>query len=208
MEHLIQAGLTGGIATGKTTAAGLFERRGARVIDTDALAHQAVGPGGPACGAVIEAFGRGIVDAGGAINRARLGEIVFADDTQRQRLNAIVHPVVRAAWTAEVEDLRRCGWRGVVIVVVPLLFEAGLEKQVDAVVAVGCGETTQRQRLRQRGLTDAQAGQRVRAQWPVATKMEKADFVIWNESPVPVLDRQVGRVWDRLRAPSRAGSNL
>jgi len=157
---------------------------------------------------VIAAFGRGIVDAGGAVNRARLGEIVFTDDTARQRLNAIVHPVVRAAWSAEVDALRQRGWRGVVMVVVPLLFEAGLERHVDAVVAVGCGETTQRQRLRQRGLTDTQSSQRIRAQWPVAMKMDKADFVIWNESPVPVLDRQVGRVWDRLRAPSRADSSL
>lgn len=208
MDHLIQVGLTGGIAAGKTTAAGLFARRGAAVIDTDTLAHRAMEPGGPAYDAVVAAFGRGIVDAAGAINRARLGGIVFADDAQRQRLNAIVHPAVRAAWSAEVEDLRQPGRGGVVIVVVPLLFEVGLEKQVDAVVAVACGEAAQWQRLRERGLADVQAGLRIRAQWPVAVKMERSDFVIWNESPVPVLEQQVGRVWDRLCALARAGSNL
>ncbi|MBI5394001.1 MAG: dephospho-CoA kinase [Verrucomicrobia bacterium] len=202
MEQLIQVGLTGGIATGKTTVAGMFARLGAMIIDTDALAHRAIEAGAPAYDAVIEAFGRGIVDAGGAINRARLGEIVFADDPQRQRLNAIVHPAVRAAWTAEVEDLRRRGWRGVVMIVVPLLFEVGLEKQVDAVVTVACSEATQRDRLRERGLSDAQADARIRAQWPVAVKMEKADFAIWNESTMSVLEQQAARAWDRISAPA------
>ncbi len=200
MEQFIQVGLTGGIAAGKTTVAAMFARRGTAIIDTDELAHRAIEAGGPACDAAIEAFGRGIVDAGGAINRARLGEIVFADDAQRQRLNAIVHPAVRAAWTAGVEGLRQRGWRGIAMIVVPLLYEVGLEKQVNAVVTVACSGTTQRQRLRERGLTDTQAGARIRAQWPVAVKMEKADFVIWNESAMSVLEQQAARVWDRLSA--------
>ena len=202
MEQLIQVGLTGGIATGKTTAANMLGRRGGVIIDTDALAHRAIEAGGPAYDAVVEAFGRGIMDPGGAINRARLGEIVFADEQRRQQLNAIVHPAVRAAWTAEVESLRQSGRCGVVLVVVPLLYEVGLEKQFAAVIAVACSEAAQRDRLRGRGLTDAQAGARIRAQWPVVAKMEEADFVIWNESAMSVLEQQAVRVWDRISAPA------
>lgn len=208
MNNLVQMGLTGGIASGKTTAAMTLAALGAHVIDTDALAHRAVDPGTPGFEAVVRAFGREILTAGGEIDRERLGDIVFADARQRQRLNDIIHPEVRAAWQGELIELKRAGWRGVVTVVIPLLYEVAAQDWFDVVVAVGCAELTQRQRLRERGLDEAQAGARIRAQLPMTVKMERADFAVWNESSLAVLEQQVTRVWKRLESWAPADHNI
>ena len=199
MNRLIVAGLTGGIASGKSTAALMFARRGARLIDTDTLAHQALAPRTATGRRVVEAFGRGIVDPDGTINRARLGEIVFADERQRLRLNELVHPAVRQAWLEEIEALRRLGETGVVLVIIPLLYETGAQDLFDRVIAVACGVATQQARLSSRGLTAQQASARVAAQLPMTQKMERADYVIWSEGALPVLEQQVERVWQRLQ---------
>ena len=198
MQKLIQVALTGGIASGKTTAAALFARQGAAVIDTDVLAHRALEPGTRTYAAVLETFGSGVVKADGTVNRARLGEIVFADAKQRERLNEIVHPAVRAGWLGAIEDLRKQGWRGVAMVVIPLLYEIDAARMFDGVVTVACSEDTQRRRLSDRGLDEGQAQARMQAQLPMTVKMDRADFVIWNESPMPVLQEQVVRVWQRV----------
>lgn len=208
MDKLIQAGLTGGIASGKTTAAAVLAALGARVIDTDELARRALDTGTSAFEAAVRAFGREILKADGAIDRERLGDVVFADARQRQRLNDIVHPEVRAAWQGQLIELKRAGWRGVVAVVIPLLYEVAAQDWFDAVIAVGCAATTQRQRLRERGLTKAQADARIRAQLPMTAKMERADFVAWNESSLAVLEQQVTRIWKRLESLALAGGNI
>ena len=208
MDKLIQAGLTGGIASGKTTAATMLAALGAHVIDTDELARRALEPGTPAAEEVTRVFGREILKADGAIDRERLGDIVFADARQRQRLNDIVHPEVRAAWQGQLIELRRAGWHGVVAVVIPLLYEVAAQDWFDAVIAVGCAEVTQRQRLRERGLTDAQADARIRAQLPMTAKMERADFVAWNEGSLAVLEQQVTRIWKRLESLTLADGNI
>jgi dephospho-CoA kinase len=159
----------------------------------------------PAFEAAVRAFGRGILKPDGAIDRERLGDIVFADARQRQRLNDIVHPEVRAAWQGGLVELKRAGWRGLVVVAIPLLYEVGVQDWFDAVVVIGCGEATQRQRLRARGFTEAQAEARIGAQWPMTAKMERADFVVWNECPLAVLEQQVTRVRKRLDALAPAG---
>jgi dephospho-CoA kinase len=203
MDKLIQVGLTGGIASGKTETAAMFAKHGARVIDTDALAHQTLAPRTATHEAVVRAFGRGILNGDGTVNRARLGDIVFADAQQLQRLNAIVHPAVRATWFGQLEQWRRAGDCGVAMVMVPLLYEVSVQDQFAAVVVVACSEATQCRRLRERGLSDAQARARLAAQWPLVTKMERADFVMWNESSLAVLEQQVALVWNRLTsAPS------
>jgi dephospho-CoA kinase len=99
--------------------------------------------------------------------------------------------------------MRGEGFRGIAVVVIPLLYEVGAESGFRVVVAVGCSAATQRARLMSRGLTDAQCRERMDAQWPQARKLEKADFVIWNDSPLPVLDQQVRRVVDRIGARMR-----
>jgi dephospho-CoA kinase len=208
MDKLIQAGLTGGIASGKTTAAAALEARGARVVDTDELARRALDPGQPAFEAVVQAFGRRILNAEGAVDRARLGDIVFADAGQRQRLNGIVHPVVRAAWQAQLTELKRAGWHGVVVVVIPLLYEVAVQDQFEAVIVVASTEATQQARLRQRGLTAGQAEARIRAQMPMAAKMNQADFVVWNESSPAVLEQQMAGIWKRLETLASADSPI
>jgi dephospho-CoA kinase len=208
MDTLIQAGLTGGIAAGKTTAAAMLAALGAHVIDTDELARRALEPGMPAFETAVRAFGREILKADGAIDRERLGDIVFADAQRRQQLNEIVHPEVRAAWQGELVELKRAGWHGVVVVVIPLLYEVGAQDWFNAVVVVGCAETTQRRRLGERGLSEAQAEARIRAQWPMTAKMERADFVIWNEGSLAVLEQQVTRIWKRLESQAPADSNI
>lgn len=208
MDKLIQVGLTGGIASGKTTAAAMLAVLGAHVIDTDELARRALDPGEPAFEAAVRVFGREILKADGAIDRERLGSIVFADSRQRQRLNDIVHPEVRAAWQGELIELKRAGWRGVVVVVIPLLYEVAVQDWFDAVIAVGCVETTQRRRLCERGLTEAQADARMSAQLPMTAKMERADFVAWNECSQAVLEQQVTRIWKRLESLAPAGGNI
>lgn len=205
MNRLTVAGLTGGIASGKTIAAMMFAQRGGQVIDTDTLAHRALAPQTATYRAVVDAFGRGILDPDGAINRARLGDIVFGDERQRQRLNELVHPSVRAAWLADLDALRRAGKTGVVLVVIPLLYETGAQDLFDVVIAVACAVATQQARLRARGLTAQQAAARGAAQLPMTQKMERADYVIWNESPLPVLGEQVGRIWQRLQDAVPAG---
>ena len=208
MDKLIQAGLTGGIASGKTTAAATLAALGAHVIDTDELARRALDPGMPAFEVAVRAFGRQILKPDGAIDRERLGDIVFADAQQRQRLNAIVHPEVRAAWQGELIELKRAGWHGIVVVVIPLLYEVGVQDWFDAVIVVGCDEATQQQRLRARGLTEAQAVARIRAQLLMASKMERADFVVWNECPLAALEEQMTRVWRRLETLAPAGGRI
>lgn len=208
MNSLIQIGLTGGIASGKTTAAVTLATLGAHVIDTDALARRALDPGMPGFEAAVRVFGREILNTDGAIDRERLGDIVFADAQKRQRLNDIVHPEVRTAWQGELIELKRAGWRGVVTVVIPLLYEVAVQDWFDAVIAVGCAEITQRQRLRERGFFGAQAEARIRAQWPMTAKMEHADFVVWNECSLAVLEQQMTRIWKRLESLAPADGNI
>ena len=208
MDRLIQAGLTGGIASGKTTAASVLVRLGARIVDTDELARRALDPATPAFEAAVRAFGRRILNADGAVDRARLGDIVFADARQRQRLNEIVHPVVRAAWQGELAELKLAGWRGVVVVVIPLLYEVAVQDRFGTVIVVACTEATQRARLQERGLNATQADARIRAQMPMAAKMDQADFVVWNEGSPALLEQQIARIWKQLEIPATAGGNI
>ena len=187
-------GLTGGIASGKSCVAELWHAHGATIIDSDTLAHRALEPGTATHRDVVQTFGQNIVNANGTINRRALGEIVFNDTARRQALNSIVHPVVRSAWKRELAAAT-----GIVAVVIPLLFEVGAETEFDCVVVVGCRELTQLARLTAKGLTEAQARARIRAQLPVQEKMDRADFVIWNDGSRAGLDRQAEIVWTKIK---------
>jgi len=191
---LTRIGLTGGIATGKSTVAELWRARGATVIDSDVLAHRALEPGTPTHRAIVATFGPAIVNADRTINRRHLGEIVFADAARRQALNAIVHPVVRAEWQRELAAAT-----GITVAVIPLLFEVGAETEFDCVVVVGCSEPTQLARLIAKGLTTAQAAARIRAQLPLPAKMDRGDYVIWNDGSRAVLDRQAAMLWTKIK---------
>ena len=187
-------GLTGGIAAGKSTVADIWRAAGATVIDSDVLAHRALEPGTATHREIVTTFGAGILNFDGTINRRQLGEIVFADAARRQALNAIVHPVVRAEWQRELAAAT-----GIVLVVIPLLFEVGAEKEFDCVVVVGCSEATQLARLAAKGLPVAQARSRIQAQLPLPMKMDRGNFVIWNDGSRAVLHRQAEQIWKKIK---------
>ena len=171
-------GLTGGIASGKSSVGRLLAARGLPLLDADVYAREALAPGSPGAGAVLERYGDGIRAPGGEIDRAALGQIVFGDGDERRWLEQLVHPLVRERFAAKIEGLAAAP---VVVLVVPLLFEAGLEALCSEVWLVDCDETQQLQRLMARdGLGEADARARIAAQWPLARKRELADVVLDN----------------------------
>ncbi len=182
---------------GKSTVADFLARRGARVVDTDALARELVRPGTPALAALREAFGAEVLTADGALDRARLAARVFACPEERRRLEKLLHPRIRERWQARVAAWRAAGER-LAVVVIPLLFETGAEPLFDAVVCVACGETTQRARLRQRGWSDAETDRRRAAQWPVARKLAAADYALWTEGTLAATEAQCDALLTRV----------
>jgi dephospho-CoA kinase len=198
MNRLINGGLRGGIATGKSTTLERWQAAGAAGIDADELAHEALEPETPTWQDVVKTFGEGILNQDRTVNRRKLGEIVFADEGKRAVLNWIIHPAVGRMWTERVEKLEREGKAEVVVASIPLLYEVAVEKQFDCVVVVGCSERTQIMRLAGKGLSEAQARARIGAQWPLQTKMDRADFVIWNDGRFEVLSEQARMIWANI----------
>ena len=177
-------GLTGGIASGKSSVAAMFAELGAVVVSADQLAREAVVPGSPALRALTAAFGPGILDAAGELDRGALAQLVFADPVARERLNAITHPAIAGLAEARLRELRA---RNVPLVIyeAPLLFEAGAERRVDRVLVVTVDPDIQRERLVARDrLGTAEAQARMAAQWPQTEKVIRADYVIDNSGSV------------------------
>ena len=157
MRRLTVLGLTGGIACGKTTIAGWLGQLGATVIDADAISRALTAPGGAALPAIREAFGKAVFAPDGTLSRAALAACVFEDRAARKRLDAILHPMIEHALRQKLEACREAGVK-IVVLDVPLLYEAGLESLADAVVCISAAEETQISRLHARdGLTGQQA---------------------------------------------------
>src|ERR1700722_8833888 len=173
-------GLTGGMGMGKSTAAGLLAKRAVPVVDTDVIAHQLTGTGEPALGEIQKRFGREIIGADGRLRREELARLIFGDAAARKDLENILHPRIRAVWQAATEQWR-AGGKACGAVVIPLLYETNAAASFEAVICVACTGATQRQRLHSRGWDERQINERNRAQWPVAKKMEAANYVIWTE---------------------------
>ncbi|RDX56362.1 CoaE-domain-containing protein [Lentinus brumalis] len=195
---MLVIGLTGGIATGKSTVSSLLRAHHLPIVDADVLARKVVEPGTPALAQIVRAFGRDVLLPDGSLDRAKLGRIVFADEARRKQLNAIVHPAVRRAmfWS-----ILRCWWRGerVCILDVPLLIEGGLWKWVAKVVVVYCSAEIQLQRLMKRDKSSrADAFARLNAQLPITEKVQYADVVIDNSGTPHELERQVDQFVQRL----------
>jgi dephospho-CoA kinase len=186
-------GLTGGVGMGKSTAAEILRARAAVVVDTDELARHFVQPGEPALAEILDAFGQKITTPDGRLRRDELARIIFADPAAREKLEAILHPRIRSAWLAQVET-----WRGenhpLAVVVIPLLFETKAETFFDNIICVACSAASQHQRLRSRGWDEEQIRQRLAAQWPVETKIARANFVVWTEGSLDVHRQQ----WDKI----------
>jgi dephospho-CoA kinase len=173
-------GLTGGIASGKSTFGAALRARGVPVLDADALARAAVAPGSPALGEIARTFGPGAVGPDGALDRKRMAALVFADPDARRRLEAITHPAVRRAMAEETARLAQAG-HALAFYDTPLLFEVGLDTAVDCVVVVWAPPDVQRARLAIRdGLGPEEAAARLAAQLPVDEKARRADFVVEN----------------------------
>lgn len=191
-------GLTGGVGMGKSACAQLLRWRGAAVVDTDELARELVEPGQPALREIAAAFGHEFLDAEGRLRREELARLVFADADARRRLEAILHPRIQEAWRAQVAAWRAEG-KPLGVVVIPLLFETGAEREFDAVICVACSAETQRQRLLARGWSLEQIEQRIAAQMPIEEKMLRANYVVWTEAGMDVHAQQVYRIVPPVR---------
>ena len=189
-------GLTGGIASGKSSVAALLAAQGWPVLDADAFARDALAPGSAGSQAVLARYGAPVQAPGAAhaINRAALGQIVFADADERRWLEQLVHPLVQARFSAELEQLAAAP---VVVLMIPLLFEAGLEELCSEVWLVDCDQPQQLQRLIERdSLNAAEASNRIAAQWPLARKRPLADRLINNRGDRAALTAAVQALLD------------
>jgi dephospho-CoA kinase len=200
---LIIAGLTGGIASGKSTIAGFFRDAGARIFDADQIAREVVRRGTPAFDDIVSHFGEAIVQPDGEIDRKRLGDIVFNDSRRKIQLEAIVHPAVLARQAEWVDQIAANTPDAVVILDVPLLLEVGMEKDLDAVIVVYVPESVQLIRLMRRDGIDRQAARaRIRSQMPIEEKRQRATIVIDNSGTLADSQSRTRVVLNRLRKMS------
>jgi dephospho-CoA kinase len=189
-------GVTGGIATGKSTVDAMLAARGAVVIDADELAREVVRPGEPALAEVAGRFGQDMLQADGTLDRARLGAVVFADPDARRDLEGITHPRIAALTQGRVAAAL-AGTAPLVAVDIPLLYENGREPMFEGVLLVYAPEAVQLRRLRDRnGLDDAAAAQRLAAQLPIEEKRARATWVIDNSGDIEATARAVDRWWE------------
>jgi dephospho-CoA kinase len=192
-------GLTGGIGSGKSSVAALLREHGVPVVDADELAREAVAPGSPGLAELTRAFGSEVLGPDGALDRKRVGSLVFADPAARKRLNAITHPIVRQLSQERFAALERDGV-ALAAYDVPLLFEVGLDQVLRPVVVVAASHETQVARVMARdGLSRDEAEARIAAQLPLAQKRARADHVLENDGSRAELSRQVSELVAKLR---------
>ena len=178
---------------GKSTAANHLAHRGIAVVDTDQIARQVVEPGQPALDEIRDAFGNEIIAPDGTLRRDELARLVFTDTSARMKLEEVLHPRIHAVWKQRLSALREEG-RASAAVVIPLLFETGSQSCFDTTICVACSRPTQFLRLRARGWTADQIRQRNAAQLPIEKKMELANYVVWTEGDMGVLEEQLDRI--------------
>jgi len=189
-------GLTGGIATGKSTVAKLLTERGANLIDLDKIAREVVEPGQPALHAIAERFGQAVLQPDGSLDRKKLGAVVFSDLEERKALEAITHPAIRAVMKERMTRYEAEEPDRLVVVDVPLLFESKLESYFEQVMVVYVPRETQLRRLIERdALTPEEAEKRLAAQMDIEEKKRRADILIHNTGTPEDTDRQIDRFW-------------
>jgi dephospho-CoA kinase len=194
---VIRVALTGGIASGKSHVLRALSQRAIPTVDADRLAHDALGPAGPAAAAVQARFGQGVVSPDGRIDRRALAAIVFSDRDARLALEAIVHPAVYDAidrWFSSLPDDTPFA-----VADIPLLYETGHEPEFDRVIVAACPPEEQLRRVMARdGLSREEASARLAAQWPIDEKVRRADHVIWTTGSTEVTERQIDKVVEEL----------
>lgn len=196
--------LTGGIASGKSTISRRLAALGASIVDADVLSREAVEPGSPGLRGIVERFGRGVVAGDGALDRAALGAIVFADAEARGALNAIVHPEVRRLAAARIAEVGRRDPDAIAVYDVPLLAETGVDHGFDLVVVADADASIREDRLvEHRGLSREEARSRVAAQATDAERRALADVLIDTTGTLAETDAQVDALWDDLRSGRR-----
>jgi dephospho-CoA kinase len=200
---MLLVGLTGGIGSGKSTAARMLHERGAVVFDADVLAREAVAPRTPGHRAVVERFGADVLGPGGELDREALASVVFADPAARRDLEAIVHPEVRRLFAEGSETYRDTN--RVVVLSAPLLVETGMHSAFDVLIVVSVPVEVQVERLmRDRGMSEEAIQARIDAQAPLEDKAAVADILLDNEGSPDDLEHQIDRIWNDLAA--RAGA--
>ena len=196
---MLRVGLTGGIGCGKSVVAAMLREQGFLVLDADTLAHQLVEPGQPAYDDVLQEFGKGVCDASGKIDRAKLAAIVFAEPAKLARLNQIVHPRVAEAQERQFIEWQRTHPRGVAVVEAALLVEAGAHNRLDRLVVVWCRPEQQIERLLERGMSAEEAQRRIASQMPLEEKRRLAEFQIDCSGTIEDTRQQVERLAAQLR---------
>jgi dephospho-CoA kinase len=196
---MLRAGLTGGIACGKSVVAAMLREFGCAVLEADPLAHELVAPGQPAFAEIVREFGSGVLEAGGRIDRAKLGALVFADREKLSRLDRIVHPRVFEELERRLAELARPGGPQVAVVEAALLVETGCDRQLDRLIVVWCRPEQQRARLASRGLSPEQVESRIAAQMPVEEKRRRATDEIDNSGSLTQTQLQVERLATKLK---------
>ena len=180
---MIRLGLTGGVGMGKSTASQYLYDLGFKVADTDDIARTLVEPGKPALEDIVKAFGKEVLQDNGALNRKKVSELVFSDDSKRLKLEDILHPLIRETWEIRINEWSAENEK-LGVVVIPLLYETECERYFDKVVCMACSKDIQRQRLRQRGWSDLEIDQRIKAQLLIGEKMSRADYVVWTNGAI------------------------
>ena len=202
---MLLVGLTGNIASGKSSVSELLAKKGATLIDADMLARRAVEPGSPALDAIKQRWGDAVVAANGELDRAALRHIIFANAADREALNAIVHPLVQAMRDEEVSAARTRGDR-IVVCDIPLLYENDLAAQFARVILVDAPRALRLQRLvRERDLPRDEAERMLDAQMPSDAKRHRADYIIENAGTHAQLDQRVNDVWRSLQKDAQQG---
>lgn len=193
-------GLTGGIASGKSTVSRFFEELGVPVVDADRLAREVVAPGSEGLAAVVSTFGEGVLTPDGTLDRKKLGALVFSDEDARRRLEAITHPRIAAAGAAKIAALQAERSPPYVLYDAALLVESGRHRLFPALVVVAARPETQLARLRARDdVSEDEARRRIDAQMPLDGKLAAASWVIWNDGPLGATRERVVEVDKAIR---------
>lgn len=196
---MLRLGLTGGIASGKSTVGAMLREMGFTVLDADSIAHSLIEPGYPAHHKIVRVFGQSILEPDRHINRAELAKIVFDDPIKLHQLNAIVHPRVEEYIVTEFGKLKRSGSQGAAFVEAALIVEAGLDKKLDGMVVVWCKPEQQISRLIERGFTEGESRRRIASQLSTEEKLSHATERIDCSGSIAETRRQVEQLATKLR---------
>jgi dephospho-CoA kinase len=199
MRKFLLVGLTGGIATGKSTVSEMFRRLGGVVIDADVLAREVVQPGEPALAQIAAEFGQDVLQNDGTLDRKKLGAVVFGSAERRKRLEQITHPAIRDRFRRRLAELEAQSFDGLVFWDAPVMIESGGHRDMDRLVVVTTDEATQAARLCTRdGIEITEADRKIRSQMPVAEKAKLADYLIDNEGDHAATEARVREVYEAL----------